>query len=97
VMTRQQPARTEARIVDAAFRAPRPQGDKPVYDLVNLGTQGYAVLALTRVREPSGKADSGLQEQARSRLTSRRGSDYYLNYRAMLREKTKIKIYSDQL
>ena len=97
LVTRQQPAGTEARIVEAAFRAPRPQGDKPVYDLVNLGAKGYAMLALTRVREPSGKADSGLREQARSRLLARRGSDYYLNYRAMLREKAKIKIYSDQL
>lgn len=97
LVTRQQSAGTAARIVEAAFRAPRPQGDKPVYDLINLGAQGYAVLALTRVREPSGKADGGLREQARSQLLARRGSDYYLNYRAMLREKAKIKIYSDQL
>lgn len=97
LVTRQQSAGTAAQIVEAAFRAPRPQGDKPVYDLINLGAQGYAVLALTRVREPSGKADGGLREQARSQLLARRGSDYYLNYRAMLREKAKIKIYSDQL
>ena len=96
-MRRLQTAGADSRIVEAAFRAPRPEGGKVVYDLVDLGGQGYAVLAFQRVRDPSGKAASGLQEQARSLLTMRRGVDYYSNYRAELRQKAKVKIYSGQL
>lgn len=96
-ITRQQIAGVDPRIAEAAFRSPRPQADKPVYDLVDLGGQGYAVLALMRVQDPPGKMDSGVREEARSLLTTRRGPDYFANYRAGLREKAKVKIYSDQL
>ncbi len=97
VFTRQTPPGVESRIAEAAFRATRPDGGKPVYDLVDLGPQGYAVLALLRVRDTSDKAESGAQEKARSLLLKRRGPDYYANYRAGLRQKTNIKIYADQL
>lgn len=96
-ITRQQFAGMDPRIADAAFRSSWPQADKPVYGLVDLGGQGYAVLALLRVQDPSGKVDSGVREKARSLLTTRRGPDYFANYRAGLREKAKIKIYSDKL
>jgi hypothetical protein len=79
-----------------AFRATRPDGGKPVYDLVDLGPQGYAVLALLRVRDTLDKAESGAWK-ARSLLIKRRGPDYYADYRAGLRQKTTIKIYADQL
>lgn len=97
VFTRQSPPGVESRIAEAAFRAARPDGGKPAYDLVDLGPQGYAVLALLRVRDTSDKAESGAPEKARSLLIKRRGPDYYANYRAGLRQKTKIKIYVDQL
>jgi peptidyl-prolyl cis-trans isomerase D len=97
VFTRQTPPGVELRITEAAFRAARPEGGKPVYDLVDLGPQGYAVLALLRVRDTSDKAESSVQEKARSLLLKRRGPDYYANYRAGLRQKAHIKIYADQL
>jgi peptidyl-prolyl cis-trans isomerase D len=95
--TRQTPPGVESRIAEAAFRAARPEGGKPVYDLVDLGPQGYAVLALLRVRDTSDKAESSMQEKARSLLQKRRGPDYYADYRAGLRQKMNIKIYADQL
>ena len=96
-ITRQQVAGIDPHIAEAAFRSPRPQADKPVYDLIDLGGQGYAVLALMRVQDPPDKTDSGMRETARSLLTIRRGPDYFADYRAGLREKAKIKIFSDQL
>ncbi len=95
--TRQQAAGVDPRILDAAFRAQRPANNKPVYDLVDLGDQGYAVIALESVREPSGKADNDLRQRAKSLLMQRRGDDYYTDYQEGLRQKAKIKIYSNQL
>lgn len=97
LLTRTQAAGVDSRIVEAAFRAPRPAGGKPVYDLVDLDGQGYAVFALRQVVEPSGKVEDSAQKEARRILTSHRGADYYADYRAGLREKAKIKIFSDQL
>jgi peptidyl-prolyl cis-trans isomerase D len=96
-LTRRQTAGIDPRIVESAFRVPRPENDKPVHDLVALGEQGYAVLAVKRVRDASGKTDNATQQQIRALLSTRRGADYYANYRAGLREKAEIKIYSDQL
>ena len=87
----------DARIVQAAFHASRPQHGKPVYDLVDLGDQGFAVLALKGVHDVSGKSEGELREQAKSLLMPRRTTDYYADYQAGLRQKAKIKIYSDQL
>jgi peptidyl-prolyl cis-trans isomerase D len=97
VFTRQSPPGIESRIVEAAFRAARPDGGKPVYDLVDLGPQGYAVFSVLGVREASDKAQSGAQEKALALLLKRRGQDYYANYRAGLRQKVNIKIYPEQL
>jgi len=97
LLTRTQTAGVDPRIVEAAFRAPRPVGGKPVYDLVDLDGQGYAVFALRQVVEPSGKIEDSAQKDARRILTSHRGADYYADYRAGLREKAKIKIFTDQL
>jgi peptidyl-prolyl cis-trans isomerase D len=96
-ITRQQKTAVDERIVEAAFRASRPQNEKPVYDLVDLGDQGFAVLALKDVRDVSGKPEDKLQEQAKSLLIPRRTTDYYADYQAGLRQKAKIQIYSDQL
>jgi len=97
LLTRTQTAGVDPRIVEAAFRAPRPAGGKPVYDVVDLDGQGYAVFALKQVVEPSGKIEDSAQKEARRILMSHRGADYYADYRAGLREKAKIKIFSDQL
>ncbi|MGE5241619.1 MAG: SurA N-terminal domain-containing protein [Bacteroidota bacterium] len=97
LLTRTQTAGVDPRIVEAAFRAPRPAGAKPVYDVVDLDKQGYAVFALKQVVEPSGKIEDSAQKEARRILMAHRGADYYADYRAGLREKAKIKIFSDQL
>lgn len=95
MLTRQQNA-GDPRIAEAAFRAVRPEDGKIVYELVDLDEQGYALLALKRVRDGSEKTSNALQ-QAQSLLNARRGVDYYSNYREGLRQKTDIKIYSEQL
>lgn len=96
MLTRQQTAGADPRLVEAAFRAPRPENGKTVYDLVDLGNQGYAVIALKNVRDPS-KFETSAQEKATRLLVPRRGADYYANYKTGLRQKTKIKIFDDQL
>jgi len=96
-LTRRQSSGVDPRIVESAFRAPRPEGDKPVFELADLGAQGCAVLALKRVHDVPGKLDNALLQQTRALLTTRRGTDYFENYRAGLREKAQIKIYPDKL
>ncbi len=96
-VSREQIAGVDRRIVDADFRAPRPAADKPVYDVVDMSSQGFAVIALKQVRDPSDKkADAATEEKAKRLLSVRRGADYYANYRVGLRQKADIKIYSDQ-
>jgi peptidyl-prolyl cis-trans isomerase D len=87
----------DPRLIEAVFRAPRPVRGKPVYGLVDLGGQGYAVFALERVVEPAGKAQASAEQEARRILSERRGADYYADYRAGLRAKARIKIFADQL
>ena len=97
-ITREHAAGVDRRIVDAAFAAPRPAADKASYSRVDLGAQGYAVVAVTAVRDGDGtKADAALTEKVKRQLLARRGSEYYANYRAGLRRDADIKIYPDQL
>ena len=96
-ITRLQTGGIDNRIVESAFNAPRPAGDKPVYDLANLGKQGFAVTAIVRVRDVTPKMNAGLEKNLREMLEKRRGADYYVNYRTGLRQKADIKIFSDQL
>ena len=97
-VTRDRLAGVDARIVSAAFSVPRPQDRKPVFDRVDLGSQGYAIIALYDFKEidPS-TADSAVKERAQRLLSTRQGADYYSNYRAGLRRDADIKLYRDQL
>jgi len=96
-LTREQTARLDRRIVDAAFATPRPAGT-PVYTRADLGVQGYAVIAVEAVRDGDpAKADAAVKEKVRRQLMTRRGADYYANYRTGLRRDADIKVYSDQL
>ena len=97
VVSRESPGGVDPRVAEAVFRMPQPEGGKPVYDLVDLGAQGYAVLALLQVRDTSGRPDNAALEKARSLLVTRRGPDYYADYQAGLKQKAKVKIYPDQL
>ena len=97
-VTREQAAGVDRRIVDAAFAAARPSGTQPTYVNVDLAPQGYAVTAVTGVRDGDGaKADAAIAERVKQQLLSRRGAEYYANYRAGLRREADVKIYQDQL
>lgn len=97
-VTRDGAGGVDRRIVDAAFRAPRPAADKPHYDLVELGGQGVALLEVSKVEDadPS-KADAAIVQRAKRLLTEQRGAALYIGYRAALRRDADIKIYRDNL
>lgn len=88
----------DRRIVEAAFRLPRPEGGHPRYGLADLGEQGYALLALRRVIDGDpARADTAVRAQVERLLRQRRGDDYFAYYRARLRAESKVKIYDDRL
>ncbi len=88
----------EPQIVQAAFRAGRPADGGAAYEGAAIGSQGYAVVAVTRiVDESSAKTDPALRERARRVLTEQRGAGYYEAYRSGLRQQAKIKIYENAL
>ena len=97
-LLRDQPQGFDRHVVEAAFRAARPEGGKAVYGGVELGSLGYAVYAVTRLKEGDpATADAALKTKVRQLLTARRGPDYYANYRAGLKQKADIKVYQDRL
>lgn len=98
-ITRERADGMDRRVVEAAFAAGRPQqAGEPVYERVDLGDQGYAVVALYSVKDGDpANTDPALKEKARRLLTGRRGADYYADYRAGLRQQADIKIFRDQL
>jgi len=88
----------EPQILQAAFSAGVPIEHAPVYGGAAIGSQGFAVLAVTRVLNPdSGKADQALRERVRRTLAEQRGVGYYEAYRTGLRQQAKIKIYDSAL
>lgn len=98
-ITREHSQGLDRRLIPAVFTAARPEAAAaPVFDVVDLGPQGYAVFALYEVREGDpAKVDTALKERVRRQLVSRRGADYYANYRAGLKQTADIKIYQDKL
>jgi peptidyl-prolyl cis-trans isomerase D len=96
-ITREKAGGLDPRLVEAAFRLPRP-GERPVHGSVAFGTQGVAVFALTRVVDPDVRdADAALKEKARRQLLAHRGGDYYALYRAGLRQQANVKVFADRL
>ena len=88
----------EPQILQAAFRAGEPTDQRAGYEGAAVGSQGYAVVAVTRVADPeAGKIDPALRERARRTLAEQRGAGYYEAYRAGLRQQAKIKIYESAL
>jgi peptidyl-prolyl cis-trans isomerase D len=88
----------DQRIVQAAFRAGRPEAGKAGFVGADLGSGGYALVALVRVNDPDpAKADAATRDKARRLLSERRGAGYYAAYRAGLKQQAKIKVYPDQL
>ena len=85
-------------LLDIVFAASRPKGGKKVIDGVDLGANGFAVFALSRVtdgipRSVASKDRVAVQEQ----ILNRKGTGYYYNYLAGLRLSGKVKIFYDQL
>lgn len=96
-LTREQAGRLDRRIVDAAFGTPRPTAG-PAYARADMGVQGYAVVAVESVRDGDpATADAAVKEKVRRQLMTRRGADYYANYRTGLRRDADVKVYPDQL
>lgn len=97
-ITREKAGGVDPRVVEAAFRAPRPAGGKPVFGSAVLGSQGVAVFALTRVADvDADHVDAALKEKARRLLLQHRGGDYYAMYRTGLKQKGEIKVFADRL
>ncbi len=97
-ITREKAGGVDPRVIEAAFRAPRPADGKPAFDSAVLGSQGVVVFALTRVVDVEpGKIDAALKEKARRMLLAHRGGDYYAMYRAGLKQKGEIKVFADRL
>ena len=97
-VTREQAGGVDRRIVEAAFAAPRPGAKQASYNRVDLGAQGYAVVAVTAVQDAdAARTDAGVMERVKRQLLARRGAEYYANYRAGLRRDADIQIYPDQL
>jgi len=98
LVLRDQAAGMDRAIVEAGFRASRPESGKPMFGGVDLGSKGFAVFALARVVDGDvAKADAQTLERARRMLTTQRGSGYYASYRAGLKQKADIEIYKDRL
>lgn len=97
-VTREQAGGVDPRIVEAAFRLPRPDAGKPAQGSVALGSQGIAVFTLARVTDADApQADAALVEKARRLLLQHRASDYYAMYRVGLRQQADIKVFADRL
>lgn len=87
----------EPQILQAAFRAGQPTDGLAAYEGAPIGSQGFALVAVTRVADGSSKTDPALRERARRTLAEQRGAGYYEAYRSGLRQQAKIKIYESAL
>jgi len=95
--SRKQPG-TDGQFLDALFKAAHPEAGKPVFGSTPLADGSYAIFELNNVIEPDKvKTDTAEAAAVRRALNARRGSEYYDNYRAGLRQEAKIKRYKDQL
>lgn len=88
---RQERGKLSPQVVTAAFKAPRPSG-RAIYAGVDLGAEGYAVVAVLAV-----KTAAPDKAQARQILEQHDGRDLYTAMLIHLRESKKVKIYSDRL
>jgi peptidyl-prolyl cis-trans isomerase D len=91
-------AGVDAGLLQAAFAAASPAGDRPSLGVVGLADGSYAVYAVRKLREPATVDLKSKEAQAiRRALEARRGRDYYEGYKTGLRQQVTIKIHKDQL
>lgn len=85
-------------LIEALFRAARPEPGRRVYGGARLADGGRALFALERVIEPQRVALDGPQAAGlRRALENRHGSGHFEAYRAGLRAAARIKVFRDQL
>ncbi len=97
-VSRDAPATVDARLREAIFRTPRPEGGKPGFELVDGGSRGPHIVILRQVvdvRPEQVSADT--RQKIRRLLEERRGSGYYEHYRTGLRQQADIRIYKEKL
>lgn len=88
----------DAALIEALFKAPRPEADRPVYGSAHLADGSRAVFVLRQVIEAEQVATSGADAAAvRRAIENRRGAGHYEAYRTGLRGDADIEIYKDQL
>ena len=91
-------SKPDPKLVGAVFAARRPDGKTPVVDGMRLGAKGFAVFALHDVTEGKvAKIDEAKRKKLEEQLEKRRGTDFYYNYLAGLRQHGDVKIYNDKL
>ncbi len=86
----------DARVLDAAFKAGVPQA-KPVYGKVDLGAQGQAIFALTKVESGTAQGDATLRGATQATLERRTTQEYYDAFLRALRKSESIEVYNDRL
>jgi len=97
VYSRQQSG-VDGRLLAALFAAPAPKGTKLSSGRAAMSDGGQAVFQVRRIIEPEiGKLDTAEAKAIRAALVSRRGVEYFDDYRAGLRMEARIKRYKDQL
>jgi peptidyl-prolyl cis-trans isomerase D len=85
-------------VVEAVFKAQRPEAGEPVHGGVNTAVGDYALFRLRNVEDGDPeKADKEVVDRYRSVLSRRRGHDYFLSYQNGLRTAADIMIFEDQL
>lgn len=85
-------------LLDTVFAAARPTAKQKVIDGVDLGANGFAVFALSRVTENNSKKFSGKDRQdIRQKIEKRKGTGYYQNYLTGLRKTSDVSIFYNQL
>lgn len=83
-------------VLREAFDLGRPEGDKPVYGGVAMGTGDYAVIALTAVSEPETIYEKDIEEKLQQLARNYAGSDWS-DYYGALRARSDIFINSENL
>jgi peptidyl-prolyl cis-trans isomerase D len=88
----------DQKLLDAVFAAKRPTAKQKMIDGIDLGANGFAVYAVSRVTDGDPKKLASKEgETIRKQIEKRKGSGYYYNYLYGLRGSGKVKIFYDQL
>jgi peptidyl-prolyl cis-trans isomerase D len=93
-ISRQDSGGLDPRVMEAVFRAARPENGKPTPGSVDLGPAGYAVFMVNSVTDAAADTDN---TAVRDQLVRQRGAAWFGYDIAGLRKRADIKIYADKL